>query len=141
MILMKKIKVADILNNSHSLMNELVVGTAGRLEDAEIIIKLDDLLKERGISQKDLAMMTGMRIATISEIANGKGISFNKVQLLSIMVALRLTSFNQLFEIRLPESLREKYEEQTTEWIAEKEIPIEVKEMYKDNLLKSTNLN
>lgn len=137
---MKKMKVADILDSSHSLMNEVVVGTAGILKDAEIVIKLDDLLKERGITQKDLAMMTGMRIGTISEISNGKGISFNKVQILAIMVALRLTSFSQLFEIRLPNDLLDLYEQQSNEWITEREIPIEVKEMYRENLLKATNL-
>lgn len=137
---MRKMKVVDILDSSHSLMNEIVVGTAGVLGEAEIVIKLDDLLKERGISQKDLAMMTGMRIGTISEISNGKGISFNKVQLLAIMVALRLTSFDQLFEIRLPKDMQTFYEQQSTEWITDKEIPIQVKEMYRENLLKATNL-
>ena len=137
---MKKIKVVDILDSSHSLMNEVVVGTAGILGDAEMVIKLDDLLKERGITQKDLAMMTGMRVGTISEISNGKGISFNKVQILAIMVALRLTSFSQLFEIRLPNDLFDTYEQQSNEWIAEKEIPMEVKEMYKENILKAANL-
>lgn len=137
---MKKIRVADTLEGSHSLMNEIVIGTAGLLKDAEIVIKLDDLLKERNITQKDLASMTGMRVGTISEIANGKGISFNKVQILAIMVALRLTSFSQLFEIRFPNDLLEKYEQQSSEWIADKEMPIELKEMYRENILKQNNL-
>lgn len=137
---MKKIKVKDTLEGSHKLMNEIVTGTASLLNEAEIVIKLDDLLKERNITQKDLAMMTGMRVGTISEIANGKGISFNKVQILAIMVALRLTSFSQLFEIRLPNDLLEKYEQQSAEWISEKEMPIELKEMYRENVLKQNNL-
>lgn len=137
---MKKIKVSEILAGSHSLMNDIVTSTAGYLEDAEIIIKLDELIKERNITQKDLAQMTGMRVGTISDIVNGKGISFNKVQLLSIMVALRLTSFAQIFEIRLPDDLQTKYENQTTEWLQDREIPIEVKEMYRDNVLKASGL-
>jgi transcriptional regulator with XRE-family HTH domain len=137
---MKKIKVSEIIGGSHSLMNEIVVGTAGILGEAEIVIKLDDLLKERGITQKDLALMTGMRVGTISEIVNGKGISFNKVQLLAIMVALRLTSFSQLFEIRLPDNLYEEFESQSREWIKDKEMPIPVKEMYRENVLKANNL-
>ncbi|WP_078146372.1 helix-turn-helix transcriptional regulator [Exiguobacterium sp. HVEsp1] len=137
---MKKMKVASMLDVSHKLMNDIVVGTARELGEAEIVIKLDDLLKERNITQKDLAMMTGMRIGTISEISNGKGISFNKAQILAIMVALRLTSFDQLFEIRLPKDIHDKYEEQSNEWIADREMPIELKEMYRENLLKSNNL-
>lgn len=137
---MKKIKVKDTLEGSHKLMNEIVTGTASLLDEAEIVIKLDDLLKERNITQKDLAMMTGMRVGTISEIANGKGISFNKVQILAIMVALRLTSFSQLFEIRFPNDLLEKYEQQSSEWLSDKEMPIELKEMYRENVLKQNNL-
>lgn len=137
---MKKMKVASMLDVSHKLMNDIVVGTARELGEAEIVIKLDDLLKERNITQKDLAMMTGMRIGTISEISNGKGISFNKAQILAIMVALRLTSFDQLFEIRLPKDIHDKYAEQSNEWIADREMPIELKEMYRENLLKSNNL-
>ncbi|MED4619532.1 helix-turn-helix transcriptional regulator [Priestia megaterium] len=137
---MKKIKVSDILSGSHSLMNDIVVGTAGNLKDAEIIIKIDDLLKERGVTQKDLAMMTGMRVGTISELVNGKGISFNKIQLLSIMVALRVTSFSEIFEIRFPEELHKHYEGQSAEWKSDKEMPIEVKEMYRENVLKANNL-
>lgn len=137
---MKKVKVKDILSGSHSLMNEMVIHTASYLEDAEIVIKLDDLLKERGITQKDLASMTGMRMGTISEIVNGKGISFNKVQLLSIMVALRITDFGELLEIRLPEDMKKRYNEQSAEWISDKEMPLQVKEMYRENVLKSNKL-
>lgn len=137
---MKKIKVKEILSSSHKLMNDIVVDTAGLLEDAEIIIKLDDLLKERNITQKDLSRMTGMRPGTISEIVNGQGTLFNKAQLLAIMVALRLTDFKDIFEVRLPEETRLKYIEQFKEWIQDKEMPIEVKEMYKINVLKASGL-
>jgi DNA-binding Xre family transcriptional regulator len=137
---MKKIKVRDILESSHSLMNEIVIGTAGELADAEIIIKIDDLLKERDIAQKDLALMTGMRVGTISDLVNGKGISFNKVQLLALMVALRVTKLSDIIEIRLPEDIEKKYKEQSAEWIRDKEMPLEVKEMYKENVLKANNL-
>lgn len=137
---MKKIKVKNVLSGSHSLMNDIVTSTAGLLNDADIIVKLDDLLKERNITQKDLAQMTGMRLGTVSEIVNGKGISFNKVQLLSIMVALRLTNFSDIFEIRLPKELEETYEAQSNEWIQDKEMPVEVKEMYRENVLKASGL-
>ncbi|MGG0657834.1 helix-turn-helix domain-containing protein [Rummeliibacillus pycnus] len=138
---MKKIKVKQILEHSHSSMNDTVINTASQLENAYVIIKLEDLLKERGITQKDLASLTGMRVGTISEIANGKGISWNKAQLLSIMSALKLTNFSQLYEIRLEPTQYEEYEYESTQWIATKEMPNTVKEMYRENLLKSRGLD
>src|SRR5579875_786543 len=137
---MKKIKVSEILAGAHNSMNDIVVGTAGHIEDAEMIIKLDDLLKKRNITQKDLAKMTGMRPGTISEIANGQGTLFNKSQLLAIMVALRLTDFKDIFEIRLSEKTKKKYIEQSKEWVRDKDMPIEVKEMYRENVLKASGL-
>ena len=120
-------------------MNEVVVGTAGEIKDAQFVIKLDDLLKERGLTQKDLANLTGMRVGTISEIVNGKGISLNKIQLLSIMVALRLTSLNQLLDVHLPDSLHEEFDAESKDWIESKDMPENIKELYKTNVLK-TNL-
>ncbi|MEH7117246.1 helix-turn-helix transcriptional regulator [Neobacillus vireti] len=135
---MKKVKIKSILDGSHSLMNDVVIGTAQYLEDADLIIKIDDLLHERGITQKDLAMMTGMRVGTISEIVNGKGISFNKVQLTAIMVALRVYNYSDIIEVRLPEDLKEQYDRERKEWIETKEMPISLKEMYRENMMKST---
>ncbi|MCY8796295.1 MULTISPECIES: helix-turn-helix domain-containing protein [Bacillus subtilis group] len=135
---MKKMKVSTMLEGSHSLMNDVVIGTAKILEDAEIVLKIDDLLKERGITQQDLAMMTGMRIGTVSQIVNGKGISFNKVQLLAIMVALQVTNLSDLIEIRLPQDLKERYEQNSESWVKTREMPFELKELYRDNMVKAT---
>jgi transcriptional regulator with XRE-family HTH domain len=135
---MKRIKVKNILDDSHSLMNEVVLKTAGVLSEAELVIKIDELLKERGLTQKDLALMTGMRVGTISEIVNGKGISFNKIQLLAIMTALRVTDISQIIEIRLPEDLQKQFEEESKEWVESKETPISVKEMYRKNVMDQT---
>lgn len=137
---MKKIKVSDLLKHGHSLMNDVVMDTAGYLEEAYFVVKIDDLLKERGITQKDLAQMTGMRIGTISELVNGKGISLNKTQIFAIMVALRVTSLSDIYEIRLPEALHTEYEAESREWRETREMPIPVKEMYRDNVLKASGL-
>jgi hypothetical protein len=82
--------------------------------------------------------MTGMRVGTISEIVNGKGISFNKVQLTAIMVALRIYNYSDIIEVRLPEDIKEQYDRERKEWIDTKEMPISLKEMYRDNMMKST---
>lgn len=137
---MKKMKVKDLLESGHSLMNNVVMDTAGILGGAYFVIKIDDLLKERGITQKDLAQMTGMRMGTISELVNGKGISINKVQLFAIMVALRVKSIDDLYEMRFPEDLEKTFDDEQSEWKSTKEMPIVVKEMYKENVLKSSGL-
>ncbi|KOO48963.1 helix-turn-helix domain-containing protein [Viridibacillus arvi] len=134
---MKKIRIENVLEFSHSLMNEVVMNTARELNDAYFIIKVDDLLKERNLTQKDLANMTGMRIGTISEIINGKGISINKVQIMAIMVALRVTNLSDIKEIRLPEALTSTCLEESQDWTDSKTMPESVKEMYKENVLRA----
>lgn len=138
---MRKEYVSSVVEGSHRLMNETVVGTAGLMEGAYLAHKLDERLKERGITQKQLADMTGMRVGTISDLVNGKqGISINIVQTVAIMVALRITDMSELIEIRLPDELKTKYESQSHDWVSTKEMPIEVKEMYRNNVLKANNL-
>ena len=137
---MKKMKVQDLLESGHSLMNNVVMNTAGLLGEAYFAIKIDDLLKERGITQKDLAQMTGMRVGTISDLVNGKGISINKVQLFAIMAALRVKRIEDLYEMKFPEDLEKTFDEEQSEWKSTKEMPIAVKEMYKENVLKSSGL-
>ncbi|MGG4039007.1 helix-turn-helix domain-containing protein [Heyndrickxia ginsengihumi] len=137
---MRKVKAQGILDGSHALMNDVVISTASYLGDAEIVFKIDDLIKERGITQKDLANMTGMRVGTVSELVNGKGISINKVQLLSIMVALRVTDLSEIIEIRVPTEIKEQYEAEAKEWKETREMPMTVKEMYRKNVLASNQL-
>lgn len=137
---MKKILVKDLLKHGHSLMNEVVMETAGHLGEAYFVIKIDDLLKERNITQKDLAQMTGMRVGTISELVNGKGISLNKVQMFAVMVALRVTSMSDIYEIRLEPKQQELFEDESNEWISDKEMPMAIKEMYRENVLKASGL-
>ena len=138
---MKKIRIKDSLNHGHSLMNNIVMDTASHIAEASMVIKIDDLLKERGLTQKDLAQMTGMRVGTISEIINGKGISINKVQIFAIMVALRVTNLSDILEIQFPTDLATTYNIEREEWLSDREMPISVKEMYRENVLKATGLN
>lgn len=139
---MRKEKISEMIEGSHKLMNEVVLDTAGMLSESYFMYKIDDLLRERGITQKELAMMTGMRVGTISELVNGKkkGINLNKIQLVALMVALRVTKLSDILEIRIPEEQLLKYQKEQAEWILEKEMPIELKEMYRANVLKMNNL-
>ena len=133
--------VSDIVENSNNHMNKVVLGTANRMEGAEIIYKIDEALKARGITQQDLAKMTGINHTNISRWVNGKtGININKVHLLAIMVALRITDVSELISVKLPSELENKYEQQRVEWISSKKLPDEVKDMFRENLLASMNL-
>lgn len=142
MFLLHKNSVSSMLENSHKLMNEIVVGTASRLKEAHVVCRLDELLKEKGVTQKQLSSMTGMRAGTISQWVNAKsGHTINLVQLMAIMVALRVTDITEIITIRLPKELEEKYKQQSAEWSSDKEMPIEVKEMFRENVLKAANLD
>jgi len=138
---LRKESVSNIAENSHNLMNKIVINTVNRLEGANLIYKLDEVLKSRGVTQLELANMTGISKVTISKWVNGKtGININKVHLIAIMVALRITDITELIYIEIPSELENKYEEQSSEWISSKEMPAEVKDMFRENLLESMNL-
>lgn len=107
---MKRVMVSKVKEESHGSMSDRVLSNLDQLDDSYIAMRLDDLLKERGLTQKDLANMTGLRVATVSEILNGKGTSFNLIQLLTIVVALRLTSFDELFTLEMPEDVKRDFE-------------------------------
>lgn len=63
-------------------------------------VKLKKILDKKGISQKDLAAMTGLREATISELANDSRSAYNKKHILKIMEALKITDLSDLIEVR-----------------------------------------
>lgn len=67
---------------------------------ATIYIKVQDLLDERGWTQRHLANITGLRTAAVSEICNNLRTSINKEHLEKIAEAFGLTDINQLIELR-----------------------------------------
>ncbi|WP_370295723.1 helix-turn-helix domain-containing protein [Rossellomorea marisflavi] len=138
---MKKIEVDTLIEGGHSMMNDVVMDTARELSGAHFVVKIDELLKERGITQKQLAQMTGMRVGTISDIVNGKGSSINKAQLFSLMAALKVTRMSDIYEVVLPEEKRKDYLMLQDEWVNNREMPVPVKEMYKKNVLKASGLS
>ncbi|KIL35200.1 DNA-binding protein [Cohnella kolymensis] len=67
---------------------------------ATLYIKVQDLLDERGWTQKHLAIMTGLRTAAVSEICNNMRTSINKEHLEKIAEAFGLKDINELMELR-----------------------------------------
>lgn len=66
-------------------------------------VKIKDVLADRGLTQKDLAEMTGIRAAAISEMAQGTRTVINKVHLSKIMNALGITRLEDILELSVEE--------------------------------------
>jgi putative transcriptional regulator len=65
----------------------------------QIVIKLDKVLAGRNKTQKELAELTGIRPAAISELYNNQRKSINKEHLEKIAVALQITDIRELIVI------------------------------------------
>lgn len=61
-------------------------------------LRLKELLKERGISQKELAEMAGLTEAQVSIIAANRTQTINRDHLFKIAIALNEKEFDRLFE-------------------------------------------
>lgn len=64
-----------------------------------IVIKLDKVLAERNKTQKELAELTGIRPAAISELFNNQRKSINKEHLEKIADALSIEDIRELIAI------------------------------------------
>lgn len=80
----------------------------------EMEIRLYEVMQEKGISPIELHEMTGLRLATISEIGKAKKASMNLFHLAIIMAALRITDVNELISVKFNE-------EEVSQWEAERE--------------------
>lgn len=137
---MRIITTEDLVSNSNPLLSDVVLDNVKEMRGVEVRLKIDDLMTLRGMSQKELSIVTGIRLGTISDMVNGKSQSFHFVRMLAIMNALRVTNINQVVEIVVDRGLADEYAEQTAEWVSTKEKPESVVESYKKNLLKQFDL-
>ena len=63
-------------------------------------IRLKELLEERNIKQKDLAIISGIRESTISDICRGARTVINFEHLARIADALEITDISDLIEFK-----------------------------------------
>ncbi|WCS69826.1 hypothetical protein Goe25_01980 [Bacillus phage vB_BsuM-Goe25] len=68
-----------------------------------IHVKIKEVLESKGMAQKDLAEMTGIRAAAISEMAQGTRTVINKSHLTKIMDALNITRLEDILELTIEE--------------------------------------
>ena len=63
-----------------------------------IVIKLKDLLRQRGMTQKELAQITNLREATISELVNSERRVINKEHVTKIAEVLQIKDIRELVD-------------------------------------------
>ncbi|AIM17288.1 DNA-binding protein [Bacillus sp. X1(2014)] len=66
----------------------------------KLYVRLTEVLKERGMTQKELAELTGIRAAGISELANNQRKSINREHLEKIAAVLNITDISELIEFK-----------------------------------------
>lgn len=66
----------------------------------KLVVRLDRVLSDRNLTQKELAKMTGLRPASISELYNNQRKSINREHLEKIAEALSITEISELMELK-----------------------------------------
>ena len=99
-------------------------------EQVEIEWHLKERLKERGLSITKLSKLTGVASNYLSNYVNNKKASdtISMVQVLSIMVALRLSSFEQLITVLRPHETVVRFDRESSLWIDSGDIPQSVEQ-------------
>lgn len=95
----------------HQNTNEILV-EAMENNPFEVKIKLGDILEKRKLSQGDLLRLTGIRMATINELINGKKNSINLAHITVIMIALRIHDMREIFDIEFADEVKERWDEE-----------------------------
>lgn len=100
-----------ILNLDTMTKSEVILDMVHKYPQ-KVRIKLSEVLEKRGLTQGDLHLMTGIRAATLSEIANGKKQSFYFVHLVAIMCALRITDIREIIDVEFEENVKDAWKEE-----------------------------
>jgi putative transcriptional regulator len=66
-------------------------------------LKIKQVLQERNMTQRELYELTGIREATLSELANNSRTVINKSHLGKIMDALDITKLEDILEVAIEE--------------------------------------
>lgn len=89
----------------------------------EVRFKLKVVLESRGLTVRDCAELTGLRIGTISDIANGKKTSISFIHVAVLMLVLGITDINEIVEFHMPDNIESKLTELKYSWISKQEVP------------------
>ncbi|MBS4224198.1 helix-turn-helix domain-containing protein [Lederbergia citrea] len=84
-------------------INDVVNETIEQYGKVRVICKLQDRIDEVGLNLRELSLLTGIRYASLNELKNGKKVTLNLQHLLAVMIALKIQSFDELFELQFDE--------------------------------------
>jgi len=131
---MRTVIGSDIVDTANKKMSPILIEVASDLNDLEFVFKIDDLLETRGLTQRDLSDLTGIPIGAVTDWVGGKSGTINKVHLMSLLNALRVTDISELFEVKLPEDTEKQFKKDAKEWTKNQDMPESVKDIYKNNM-------
>lgn len=125
-------KVVQIKESIYASMKNTPSDIGETFEELNICykFKLADRMAERNLTVRKLSALTGLRLATISDLMTGKKGALNLSHIALLMLVLRIADINDLIEIYIPEDLKEKFERDSSEWIRTGEIPSATNEIY-----------
>lgn len=119
-------KLIEINRHEHSNLNQGIKDLLKwcSLHGSGVEFKLADRMKERNLTVRQLAELSGLRIATISELMNGKKGSINFAHIFLLMMVLRIEKLEDLIDITPPPHIDHTSIKQEAEaWIEKGEIP------------------
>lgn len=128
---MNKNKIGAIAHkNTGDAVLELITSTKG----IDIEYNLSRAMAQRGLTQRTLSLLTGIRQATISDMCNGVGVQINKAHLLALMITLRITDISEIINIKFNKDVFEQFNTEAQEWIATQQVPETVMRQALNNL-------
>lgn len=80
-------------------INDVVNETIEQFPSIKLKCNLAEVLEYRGMTLRELSLLTGIRYASLNELKNGKRVTLNLQHVMAVVVALRITDFGSLFEI------------------------------------------
>mgnify|MGYP000048921469 FL=1 len=117
---MNKDKIGAIVHkNTGDAVLELITNTEG----IDIEYNLSRAMAQRGLTQRTLSLLTGIRQATISDMCNGVGVQINKAHLLALMITLRITDMSEIINIKFNKDVFEQFNAEAKEWIDTQQVP------------------
>ncbi|MDO5294343.1 MAG: helix-turn-helix transcriptional regulator [bacterium] len=121
---MKKVNISE---NSHQSMVNSYGNIDQELENLGFCyyFKLADRMRERNLTVRKLSALSGLRLATISDMMRGKKNSINMHHIVVLMAVLRLDSITDLVDIRVPASIKDDMITESTHWKKTHEVPAE----------------
>jgi len=117
-------------------INEIVNETILSFGEVYVKSKLKDKLDELGLSITELSHLTGIRYASVNELVNNKKVTLNLQHLTAIMIALRVKSFDELFELCFEDDIKAEEFEEEVEYYSSKGIPDSALQKMKENKIR-----